>query len=207
MKPTGKGVKNWDERYASDEFVFGTEPNDFLKSVAETIPAQSRVLCLADGEGRNGVYLASLGHQVTAIDQSATGLNKAQELAKTRGVDIITVVADLAEYALGVNNWDCIVSIFFHMPMVLRDRIYPRIIEALAPEGLLILESYTPEQLNFGTGGPPVAELMLTPDELKRHFNELEILHLRQLEREVIEGSGHTGRASVVQLKAKKSPG
>jgi 2-polyprenyl-3-methyl-5-hydroxy-6-metoxy-1,4-benzoquinol methylase len=157
---------------------------------------------MADGEGRNGVYLATLGHKVTALDQSRVGLEKAKKLAKQKQVSIETIKADLAEYDLGVESWDCIVSIFFHIPSAVRAHIYPRIITALKPGSILILESYTPEQLNHGTGGPPIAELMLTKDELAQYFSEMNLEHLQELEREVIEGTGHTGLASVVQLLA-----
>ena len=199
-----KKFRNWDERYNSSEYLFGTEPNDFLASIADRIQPSSRVLCLADGEGRNGVYLASLSHLVTSIDQSRTGLDKAERLAAEKNVPIQTIQADLGEYKLGVESWDCIVSIFFHLSPELRSVIYPRVISALAPGGLLILESYTPEQLNYGTGGPPLADHMLTPDDLEGYFRPLTIEHLWQREREVIEGSGHTGMASVVQLLARK---
>lgn len=201
MNDTGK-FRNWDERYADSEYLFGTEPNDFLKSVSGRLPAGSRVLCLADGEGRNGVYLATLGHRVTAVDQSRVGLEKAKLLAEQKQVPIDTIEADLAVYDLGVESWDCIVSIFFHIPPDLRDRIYPRIITALKPGGLLILESYTPAQLKHGTGGPPIADLMLTKEGLANYFSEMSAEHLEELDREVIEGTGHTGMASVVQLLA-----
>ena len=198
----GKKIRDWDDRYADSDYLFGTAPNDFLKSVTNRLTPNSQILCLADGEGRNGVYLATLGHKVTAIDQSRVGLEKAKKLAEQKQVSIETIEADLAEYDLGVESWDCIVSIFFHIPSAVRAHIYPRIITALKPGGILILESYTPEQLNHGTGGPPNADLMLTKEELAQNFSEMNLEHLQELEREVIEGAGHTGLASVVQLLA-----
>ena len=196
----GKKFRDWNERYADSDYLFGTKPNDFLKSIADRLAPNSRILCLADGEGRNGVYLATLGHRITAVDQSRVGLEKAKQLAEQKQVSIDTIEADLAEYDLGVESWDCIVSIFFHIPTEVRDRIYPRIITALKPGGLLILESYTPEQLKHGTGGPPIADLMLTQKDLTHYFSEMSAEHLEELDREVIEGTGHTGMASVVQL-------
>ena len=198
----GKKFRDWDDRYAGSDYLFGTAPNDFLKSVTNRLTPNSQILCLADGEGRNGVYLATLGHKVTAIDQSRVGLEKAKKLAEQKQVSIETIEADLAEYDLGVESWDCIVSIFFHIPSAVRAHIYPRIITALKPGGILVLESYTPEQLNHGTGGPPIADLMLTKDELAQNFSEMNLEHLQELERDVIEGAGHTGLASVVQLLA-----
>ena len=198
----GKKFRDWNERYADSDYLFGTTPNDFLKSVANRLSPNSRILCLADGEGRNGVYLATLDHKITAVDQSRVGLEKAKQLAEQKQVSIDTIEADLAEYDLGIESWDCIVSIFFHIPTEVRDLIYPRIITALKPGGILILESYTPEQLNHGTGGPPIADLMLTKKDLAHYFSEMNVDHLEELEREVIEGTGHTGMASVVQLLA-----
>lgn len=198
------GLPNWDERYGSDEFVFGTEPNDFLREVAGQIPPNSEVLCLADGEGRNGVYLATHGHRVTAIDQSKVGLTKAQNLAGQRQVELETIVADLAAYDLGLGRWDCIVSIFFHIPPALQQVIYPKVIAALKPGGVLILESYIPRQLEFKTGGPPTAENMLTAEIAERAFASLNIERCEELERDVVEGFGHTGHAAVLQFLARK---
>jgi 2-polyprenyl-3-methyl-5-hydroxy-6-metoxy-1,4-benzoquinol methylase len=197
-----KKFRDWDDRYAASDYLFGTAPNDFLKTVAHQLAPNSQILCLADGEGRNGVYLAAQGHTVTAVDQSRVGLKKAKKLAQQKQVSVETIKADLAEYDLGVESWDCIVSIFFHIPSEVRANIYPRIIAALKPGGSLILESYTPNQLNHKTGGPPTSDLMLTKDQLTQYFSEMNLEHLQELEREVIEGTGHTGLASVVQLLA-----
>ena len=197
-----KKFRDWDDRYAASDYLFGTAPNDFLKTVAHQLAPNSQILCLADGEGRNGVYLAAQGHTVTAVDQSRVGLEKAKKLAQQKQVSVETIKADLAEYDLGVESWDCIVSIFFHIPSEVRANIYPRIIAALKPGGSLILESYTPNQLNHKTGGPPTSGLMLTKDQLTQYFSEMNLEHLQELEREVIEGTGHTGLASVVQLLA-----
>ena len=189
----------WDERYGTDDYLYGTEPNDFLKSVADMIPPKSSVLCLADGEGRNGVYLAELGHRVTSVDVSAVGLRKAEQLAASKGVQIETVKADLAEHDLGVGCVDAVVSIFCHLPPEPRVLAYGRVAKALKPGGLLILEAYTPEQLKFGTGGPPVPELTLTADLVRELLPDLAFERCEELERDVIEGRGHTGQASVVQ--------
>jgi len=219
MSKPSAPTPHWDARYGGNDFLFGTKPNDFLKSVSDSLKPAANILCLADGEGRNGVYLASLGHHVTSIDQSVVGLAKAQALAAKHNVSIETIQADLSDYDfsdsdfsnsdfsnsdLGERQWDCIVSIFFHMPLALKDIIYPRVIRALAPNGKFILESYRPEQLNMGTGGPPLAENMLTKQEIESRFSALTTLHLSSIEREVIEGTGHTGQAAVVQFIGQK---
>ncbi|MEX2326709.1 MAG: class I SAM-dependent methyltransferase, partial [Pseudomonadales bacterium] len=191
------------ERYRTGDYLFGTEPNDFLVETIKRVPT-GELLCLADGEGRNGVYLASLGFEVTSIDASAIGIAKAQQLAERKQVDINTIVADLREFDLGAARWDCIVSIFFHMPEDVRRDMHARIERALRPGGHLILEAYTPRQLEFKTGGPPVAEMLMTLEDLRSDFPGMEFLYAEEKEREVIEGKGHVGHAAVVQLFAKK---
>lgn len=197
-------VIRWEERYKGDEYLFGTEPNDFLVEVAERIPAESRVLCLADGEGRNGVFLAGLGHTVTSIDASATAQMKAEKLARQKGVQMETVLADLMKHDPGEDRWDCIVSIFFHMPSEIRREMHCKVARALRPGGLLILEAYTPKQLEFRTGGPPVEDYLMTLPRLREDFADLEFLYAEEKEREVYEGKGHAGHAAVVQLLARK---
>lgn len=193
----------WDERYAQEGYLFGAEPNDFLREIARHVPV-GEVLCLADGEGRNGVYVASLGHSVTSIDASPVASAKALKLADQKGVAIEAVVADLNEHDLGEARWDCIVSIFFHMPPDMRRAMHARVERAIRPGGYLILEAYTPKQLEYRTGGPPVAEMLMTLDLLREDFPNLEFLHAVEKDRDVYEGKGHAGRAAVVQLLARK---
>jgi SAM-dependent methyltransferase len=193
----------WDDRYGTDEYVFGTEPNEFLAEQAQGL-APGRVLCIAEGEGRNAVWLAEQGHAVTAVDGSAVGLAKARRLAASRGVRIETVHADLSEYAIEPGGFDLVVSIFGHLPPALRRDVHGRCAAGLRPGGRMILEAYTPRQLKHGTGGPPTTELMMTADALREDFAGLEFLVLEERERPVHEGRGHDGLAAVVQLVARK---
>lgn len=194
----------WDERYGAGEYVYGQEPNDFLVSVAGRIP-RGKVLSLADGQGRNGVYLAGLGHQVTGVDSSAIGLEMARQLALERGVRIETIVADLADFDLGRECWDGIVSIFCHLPPPVRKDLLRRVVAALRPGGVFIMEAYSPAQLNFGTGGPSSVELLVPLSELKNELAGLRLDHAVEVERTVIEGKLHSGRAAVVQIVAIKA--
>ena len=194
----------WDERYGSDEYFYGTEPNDFLREHAASIPKGGAVLCLGEGEGRNAAFLASLGLRVTALDQSSVGLDKAQRLAAAKGVRIDTVVADLEQYRIEPEHWDGIVSVWCHLPSALRPAVHRQIVAGLRAGGVLLLESYTPQQLTFGTGGPRSADLMPTLSELRRDFGGLEFLHAEERERVVAEGRGHHGPSAVVQLLARK---
>jgi SAM-dependent methyltransferase len=191
----------WNNRYARDDFVYGTEPNDFVASVAARIPP-GPVLCLAEGEGRNAVFLAARGHAVTAVDQSDVALGKAQKLAAERGVRIETIVADLAAYRIAPGSWAGIVATWAHLAPPLRRRVHAQAAAGLRPGGVFVLEAYTPAQLAYDTGGPRSVELLMTAVQLRDELAGLEFEVLRELERDVREGSKHTGRAAVVQVLA-----
>ncbi|RMG31325.1 MAG: class I SAM-dependent methyltransferase [Gammaproteobacteria bacterium] len=194
---------DWDERYATKEYVYGTAPNDFLRQHVERL-RPGRTLCLAEGEGRNAVFLVEQGHQVTAIDASRVGLDKARQLAERRGVEIDCVHCDLAEFGIDPGAWDNIVSIFCHVPPELRERLHRAVVEGLKPGGILLLEAYMPRQIELGTGGPPIPELTMTLERLKEELDGLDFVHAAELERDVIEGIYHTGRGAVVQVIARK---
>ena len=196
----------WDERYDTEEYVYGTEPNDFLVSINGRIPRGGRVLSLGEGEGRNGVYLAKLGYSVTAVDLSPVGMKKAEKLARDNGVSIKTVAADLAEYNIEPGAWDGIISFFCHMDRDTRRRIFGQAVKGLRPGGVFILEAFTPAQLKYDTGGPKNAELMMTASDLKDELSGLEFIIADELEREVREGVHHQGTAAVLQVLA-QAPG
>ena len=194
----------WDERYSPDEYVYGSEPNDFLKSMVAAIPEGGSVLCIADGEGRNGVFLAREGFQVTSFDLSARGVEKARRLATSAGVELDARVGDLAVVDLGTDRWDAVVSIFAHMPPPIRTDLHSRLARSLKPGGVFLLEAYTPDQVGRGTGGPPVTELTMTLDGLRSELGDLTEEHGRELVREVLEGPGHAGEGAVVQFVARR---
>lgn len=192
----------WNERYATDEYVYGTAPNTFLAEHAKSL--RGPVLSLCEGEGRNAVYLASLGLDVLGVDSSEVGLAKAQKLAATRGVKIRTLAADLSDYNPPATEFGAVVSIFAHLPSVVRRRLYPLVERALKPSGLLLLEAYTPSQLGKNTGGPKDPDMLMSVAKLRAEFPGLEVVLARELDREVIEGRLHSGLASVVQFIARK---
>lgn len=197
----------WDDRYAEGEYAYGTEPNDFLKeTLAELKLPKGRCLLLADGEGRNGVFMAELGFEVVSVDFSSAGMEKAKLLAKDRKVKIETVVADLGEYDLGIKQWDCIVGIYCHLPPPVRAKVLAAIPRSLKKDGHFLLECYTPDQIKNKTGGPPSPEPMysktILADALGSH---LEVIRNEETEREVMEGKYHTGKAAVVRFIGKKS--
>jgi SAM-dependent methyltransferase len=193
----------WDERFSEPGYAYGTEPNGFLVSVADRIP-RGKVLCLAEGEGRNAVYLAGLGYDVTAIDTSTVGLAKAEELAHDRGVTIETVNADLEEYQIEQGVWQGIVAIFCHLPPVIRAALHERCLRGLAPGGVFVLEGFTPRQLELGTGGPKSRDLLMELEIIRQELPGLRLEVAREIEREVAEGKYHKGAAAVVQILAVK---
>ncbi|WFM71135.1 class I SAM-dependent methyltransferase [Halomonas sp. CKK8] len=195
----------WDERYDTDDYVYGTEPNDFLREQVGLIGEPPReVLCLADGEGRNGVYLARLGHRVLSVDASAVGLRKAARLAEREGVPLETRLADLTEHTFPAEAFDAVVSIFCHVPEAGRPHLHRQVARTLKPGGILILEAYTPAQVPRDTGGPDTPDRTPTAVELEAAFADFEILASREFDRQVVEGRGHTGLGAVVQFIARK---
>jgi SAM-dependent methyltransferase len=193
----------WNERYSQPDYAFGKHPNDFLVEVTDQIP-KGRVLCLAEGEGRNAVYLAQKGCQVTAVDASEVGLAKAQNLALERSVEIETIAADLAEFQIQPNAWDAVISIFCHLPPTLRAQVHQQVVAGLRPGGVFVLEAYTPRQLELKTGGPPNADLMMDLATLQQELEGLKFNHAVELERDIQEGQFHQGRSAVVQVLALK---
>ena len=194
----------WNERYSGNEFVYGTEPNFFLVEYANLL--QGPVLSLAEGEGRNAVYLASLGLTVVGVDASVVGLAKARKLAESRGMSIQTEVADLAIYEPTANFYGSVVSIFAHLPSEVRRRLYPLVEKSLKSGGIILLESYSKSQLARNTGGPKDLDMLVTTADVENGFPFCEVLLCREIEREVVEGSFHTGSANVIQFIGKKSP-
>lgn len=190
---------NWDERYSESGFAYGTAPNEFLASVVDRIP-KGKILSLAEGEGRNAVYLASLGYEVTGVDGSEVGLRKARELAIEYGVTITTIHADLSGFEIEPEKWDGIIACYCHVPSAIRVPLHRAALQGLKPGGVFVLEAFSKEQLAYGTGGPQSLDMLMSLDDLKRELVGLEFVHAAKIEREVREGSGHTGLASVVQV-------
>lgn len=204
MRYRPRMTTDWDQRYGEPGWAFGTDPNDFLREAAHHLPPGGRVLCLAEGEGRNAVWLAQQGFDVTGVDTAAVGLAKARALAAERGVRLTTVTADLATFEFEPAAWDGVVSIFAHVPAEVRRLVHAALPVTLRPGGVLVLEAYRPQQLQRGTGGPPDDARMLDLERLREELGGLEWLLAREIEREVVEGRYHTGLASTVQLVARR---
>lgn len=193
---------HWDERYDVEEYVYGEAPNEFLVEQAKLLRPKSRVLCVGDGEGRNGVYLATLGHDVVSLDASSAGLEKARALAGRKGVRIDTWHVDLADYVqreAPTPPWDGVVSIFCHLPSGLRRDVARALTAQTRAGGRLLLEAYTPAQLSLGTGGPKDLDMLVTRRDVLEDWADGWELDVRIVERRIREGRLHDGLSSVVQ--------
>ncbi len=200
----GQGKTMWDERYATENFAYGTEPNTFLREHAGLL--RGPVLSLAEGEGRNAVYLASLGLEVLGVDSSAVGLAKARRLAATKGLPVQLQIADLMTYTPPAQSFGSTVSIFAHLPSRARERLHALVAQALRPGGIILVEGYSRAQIARSTGGPKDADMLLSLSEIEQDFAGFDVLISHEIEREVVEGTFHTGLATVVQFIAKKKP-
>ncbi|MBV1900740.1 MAG: class I SAM-dependent methyltransferase [Kordiimonadaceae bacterium] len=192
----------WNDRFGTADYAYGTTPNDFLKGVHHHILPAGKILCAAEGEGRNAVFLAQNNFSVSAVDISAEGKKKTERLASEHQVSIDYTVCDLDLFDLGESQWDAIVSIFGFIGTcrATRKPAFERIYKALKPGGVLIVEAYHPRQIEYKTGGPKDPDLLIALDELKSAFKIGRILHQTELERKVVEGSFHTGNAHVTQF-------
>lgn len=193
----------WDERFGRKEYFYGTTPNHFLTSVVDLLKPHSNILCIGEGEGRNAVYLATRGHSVTGVDLSEQGKLKTQALAQSQKVSVHYHVSSLENFDFGENQWDAVVSIFCHLPPHIRNQIYPKIQKSLKVNGLFILQSYTPKQLEFGTGGPKDEAMLYTESLLKADFPLMDWIKLTDSIEEIHEGTGHTGKSSVLSAVGK----
>jgi len=189
----------WNQRYNQPDYAYGTQPNDFLRSVESSMP-RGKLLSLGEGEGRNAVYLATLGYDVTAVDSSDVGLEKARRLAAEKNVKITTITADLGEYQIQPDRWDVMVSIFCHVPSAIRVPLHQAVVRGLKPGGVFVLEAFTPRQIDMKTGGPNSPDMLMTLASLRQELAGLKFIQAVELDRNVLEGKFHTGKAAVVQI-------
>ena len=195
----------WDERYASDDYLFGTEPNAFLESQKHFLRPGMSCLAVADGEGRNGVWLAQHGLKVHSVEASAVAIDKARKLAAQRGVEVEFEQADLASWNWGENRYDAVAAIFIQFaPPGLREQMFAGIRQCLKPGGLLLLQGYAPRQLEYKTGGPSAIENLYTEPLLREEFGEMEWLHFAVHDDIINEGKGHSGMSALIDLVARK---
>jgi cyclopropane fatty-acyl-phospholipid synthase-like methyltransferase len=196
--------ERWETRFGSPGYLFGTQPNAFLKAQAHRLRAGTTALSVADGEGRNGVWLAEQGLDVLTIDFSATALGKARALARERGVRISTEVADINRWRWPKEAYDVIAAIFIHLGAAEQTEFFRNLDAALKPGGLLLMQNYRPEQLNYSTGGPPDAERTYTRAILQAAFGDFSQLDIREHDSVLNEGTAHVGMSALIDLVGKK---
>jgi SAM-dependent methyltransferase len=197
-------ISFWDARYAEEGFAYGEEPNAFLVNITHRIKPGGSVLVPGDGEGRNGVYLARMGFNVTSVDMSATGCEKAEVLRARHDVSMNIICADLTLWEWPVAKFDAVVSIFLHFPDAIRAALHAKMREALVPNGIIIVEAFDPAHLPLRTanpkaGGPAELEMLYTKAMLKNDFAPLKAVQIEQLESILSEGQYHQGRSSVIR--------
>lgn len=194
----------WNERYAADGYIYGTAPNDFLKEHIDAFPAGGRILSLAEGEGRNAVFLAQNGLEVIGVDYAAQGRIKALDFAAQQNVEIDYQIADLTEYNVGRSQWDGIIWIFCHLPSHDRRSLYQKAKEGIKSGGTFLLEAFNERQIDHDTGGPKDPDLLISCAELEDAYTGWEALHSVETNRPFDEGSGHKGTGYVTQFIARK---
>lgn len=196
----------WNERFDTQEFIFGKEPNEYLvQKSSQYLKPGDRVLCVADGEGRNGVWLAKQGMQVSGFDASDIALVKAKQFAQDNAVEVEYAFSDTDSFDWRANAYDAVVAIFIQFAdPAMRERIFQNIYQTLKPGGIFILQGYTPKQLEYKTGGPSLIEHLYTEELIRDLVKDFEILELRSYEQALSEGPRHTGMSALLGLVARK---
>jgi cyclopropane fatty-acyl-phospholipid synthase-like methyltransferase len=195
----------WDERYARDGYLFGTDPAAFLRAHVEFLQSGHNALVVADGEGRNSVFIAEQGLNVTAMDASPVGIGKAQALAAERGVRVAFELADILEWDWAPDSYDLVVGIFIQfLGPEDRSTVFTGMQRTLRSGGRLLLHGYRPEQLEYGTGGPPILENLYTEELLAGSFPDLMTERLQAYDAEIEEGTGHVGMSALIDYIGRK---
>lgn len=208
----GKGFSNpretWDGRFSTDDYIFGTEPNAWLASQAKLLQPGMRVLAVADGEGRNSVWMAKRGLTVDAFDISPVGVGKAEKLARQAGVPVNYRVSGVEDFDWKVGEYDAVVAIFIQFAdPATRATLFQRMKSALKPDGLILLQGYSPKQLEYKTGGPPNVDHLYTEALMREAFGDMDIVELRAYEDVLDEGTQHSGQSALIGLVARKTFG
>jgi len=203
--PFPDAAATWNKRFAGEDFIFGLEPNDYLRSHVALLRPEGRVLCVADGEGRNSVWLARQGLRVDAFDIAEAGVAKARRLAAQAGVSVDYSVADCDRWAWPADAYDAVVAIFVQFAdPAMREHLFANMVRALKPGGLLVLQGYTPRQLEYKTGGPPNLSHLYTEALLRTAFPALEIVEMRTYDANLTEGTQHLGRSALIGMVARR---
>jgi cyclopropane fatty-acyl-phospholipid synthase-like methyltransferase len=197
--------ETWNARYAVSDYLFGEAPNAFLHRVAHRIRPRGSVLCVADGEGRNSVWLAEQGFAVTAFDFASNAVDKARALAARRGVTVDHRLDDVERWDWDTARYDAVVAIFIQfLAPETRDAAFARMQAAVEPGGVFILEGYRPEQVDYGTGGPPRRDHMYTREWIETRFSGWELLSIDSYDADIREGKAHGGMSALIDAVARR---
>jgi len=200
-----KMLKRWEERFAIDEYLFGESPNGYLASKASLLPRDGRALSIADGEGRNSVWLAEQGLTVDAFDFSPTGVAKAQRLARKRGAHVHFAVSEMFDWNWTPSAYDLVAAIFIQfLTPAERERVFSLVKRTLKPGGLFVLQGYRLEQLNYGTGGPPEPDQLYTESMIRAALQDMDIVELVSYDEQIKEGNAHAGMSALMGVVARK---
>lgn len=195
---------NWNEFFNSKEYMYGEEPNVFIQQHAFRLEKSQKVIAFAEGEGRNAVFLAKRGHKITAIDYADSGLQKTKKLAQKYAVDVRTKKVDLLVDSVPSEKYDAAIMVFGHFHRDAQKIIFNKMKNAIKPEGIMMLEVYSKDQLNYGTGGPANLDMLYEPKDILTWCEGHEVIHFFYGEQERVEGKAHTGLAHVIQLVLRK---
>jgi SAM-dependent methyltransferase len=188
----------WNDRYKTEDYFYGTIPNAFLEKSVGILKNNSNILCIGEGEGRNAVFLSLNGFQVTAVDFSEEGRKKALELSRKHKVILDYRVCPLEDFDFELEKWDAVISIFCHLPPVIRQIVHARLEKGLKTGGFFIFQAYNPDQLHYQTGGPKDINMLYTDFLIKNDFQNLEWRFMENSVEFLSEGSGHHGPSSLL---------
>lgn len=194
----------WNERFNSEEYYYGEEPNVFIQQQAFRLEPSQKVIAFAEGEGRNAVFLAKRNLEVTAIDYAESGLQKAKKLAQKHGVDIHTQKIDLMVEDVASEEYDAAIMVFGHFHKNAQTMVLNKMKKSIKPKGILMLEVFSNEQLKYGSGGPPELEMLYEPKDILAWCGGHEVIHFFYGEQERVAGKVHNGLAHVIQLVLRK---
>lgn len=194
----------WNERYSEDGLAYGETPNVYLSEVADQIEAGGKVLVVGDGEGRNGVWLARQGFDVTCVDYSPVAVEKIKSFAAQKNVSITAICADMNEWDWPVAEFDGVVSIYVHFPPDMRAGLHQKMVDALKSGGKILMEAFNKDQLQYKSGGPPVPEMLFSEEMLREDFSSVDILKIEEKVVHLDEGKYHCGDGAVVRMIAQK---
>jgi 2-polyprenyl-3-methyl-5-hydroxy-6-metoxy-1,4-benzoquinol methylase len=195
---------HWDERFNSETYVYGERPNAFIESKAPLLEGQKKIVAFAEGEGRNAVFLARQGHHVTSWDYSVNGLKKTEQLAKRFNVTVETAQKDLIQDSVPSETYDGAIMVFGHFPKEKQKVVFDKLFSVVKPNGMILFEVYSEEQLRYQTGGPRNEEMLYNPKDILEWIKEHEVPHFFYGEQERAEGILHTGMGHVIQAVVRK---